>query len=143
MTAEPILFFPSSDRQSQEVISHDSSDQMPYQMSVAAATAADDRKAEDIAILSVGEVSSLADYFVIVTGFSKVQVRAIANAIKEKISAEFDREPIRTAGESEANWILQDYGDVIIHIMLPHEREFYGLEAFWGHAPRLMLSTSA
>lgn len=114
-----------------------------YQMSLIAASAADDRKAEDIVILSVAEVSSLADCFVIATGFSKAQVRAIANAIKDKIAAEFDRYPVRTAGESDANWILQDYGDVIVHIMLPTEREFYGLEAFWGHAPKFMLPKSA
>jgi len=110
-----------------------------YKMSVMAAIAADDRKAEDILVLAVGEVSVLADYFVIATGRSKAQVRAIANAIKAKITEEFKREPIRSAGESESCWILQDYGDVIVHVMMPKEREFYGLEAFWGHAPRLVL----
>jgi ribosome-associated protein len=110
-----------------------------YKMSVSAAIAADDRKAEDVLVLAVGEVSVLADYFVIATGRSKAQVRAIANAIKAKITEEFHREPIRSAGESDSCWILQDYGDVIVHIMMPKEREFYGLEAFWGHAPRLVL----
>ena len=110
-----------------------------YQMSIMAAIAADDRKAEDIMVIAVGEVSVLADYFVITTGRSKAQVRAIANAIKTKISEEFQREPIRSAGESDAGRILQDYGDVIIHTMMPTEREFYSLEAFWGHAPKLPL----
>lgn len=110
-----------------------------YQMSIMAAAEADDRKAEDIMVIAVGEVSVLADYFVITTGRSKAQVRAIANAIKIKISEEFQREPIRSAGESDAGWILQDYGDVIIHTMMPTEREFYSLEAFWGHAPKLTL----
>jgi len=110
-----------------------------YKMSVIAAEAADDRKAEDILVIAVGEVSVLADYFVIATGRSKAQVRAIANGIKTKITEEFHREPIRSAGESDAGWILQDYGDVIVHIMMPTEREFYSLEAFWGHAPRINL----
>jgi ribosome-associated protein len=110
-----------------------------YQMSIMAAAEADDRKAEDIMVIAVGEVSVLADYFVITTGRSKAQVRAIANAIKIKIYEEFQREPIRSAGESDAGWILQDYGDVIIHTMMPTEREFYSLEAFWGHAPKLTL----
>jgi ribosome-associated protein len=114
-----------------------------YQMSLTAATAAEDRKAEDILILAVGEVSALADYFVIATGLSKAQVRAIANAIEDKIAVTFDRHPIRCSGESDASWILQDYGDLIVHIMMPKEREFYGLEAFWGHAPRFMLSKAA
>ncbi len=117
-----------------------SSEDFTYKMSVMAAEAADDRKAEDILVIAVGEVSVLADYFVVATGRSKAQVRAIANGIKLKISEEFHREPLRSAGESDAGWILQDYGDVIIHIMMPTEREFYGLEAFWGHAPRVNLS---
>jgi ribosome-associated protein len=116
-----------------------SGEDFTYKMSVMAAEAADDRKAEDILVIAVGEVSVLADYFVVATGRSKAQVRAIANNIKIKISEEFQREPIRSAGESDAGWILQDYGDVIIHIMMPTEREFYGLEAFWGHAPRVNL----
>ncbi|AFY72458.1 iojap-like ribosome-associated protein [Synechococcus sp. PCC 7502] len=110
-----------------------------YKMTVMAALAADDRKAEDILIIAIGEVSVLADYFIIATGRSKAQVRAIANGIKTKISEELQREPIRMAGESDAGWILQDYGDVIVHIMMPTEREFYGLEAFWGHAPKFTL----
>jgi ribosome-associated protein len=114
-----------------------------YQMSLTAAMAAEDRKAEDILILAVGEVSVLADYFTIVTGFSKAQVRAIANAVREKIAERFGREPARSSGESDATWILLDYGDLIVHIMMPKEREFYGLEAFWGHAPRFMLSKAS
>jgi ribosome-associated protein len=114
-----------------------------YQMSLTAAMAAEDRKAEDILILAVGEVSVLADYFTIVTGFSKAQVRAIANAVREKIAERFGREPVRSSGESDASWILLDYGDLIVHIMMPKEREFYGLEAFWGHAPRFMLSKAS
>lgn len=112
-------------------------------MSLTAAMAAEDRKAEDILILAVGEVSVLADYFAIATGFSKAQVRAIANAVREKIAERFAREPIRSSGESDASWILLDYGDLIVHIMMPKEREFYGLEAFWGHAPRFMLSKAS
>ncbi|WP_019502959.1 ribosome silencing factor [Pseudanabaena sp. PCC 6802] len=114
-----------------------------YQMSLTAAMAAEDRKAEDILILAVGEVSVLADYFAIATGFSKAQVRAIANAVRDKIAERFQREPIHSSGESDASWIVLDYGDLIVHIMMPKEREFYGLEAFWGHAPRFMLSKAS
>lgn len=140
MTAEPISILTQAIQADfQPNFREDST----YQMTMAAAMAADDRKAEDILILAVGEVSVLADYFVIATGYSKAQIRAIANAIKGKIVEKFNREPIRSSGESDASWILQDYGDLIVHIMLPTEREFYGLEAFWGHAPKLMLSKSA
>jgi ribosome-associated protein len=132
MTAESISVLQPQDP---SLLSQD----LAYQMTMTAATVADDRKAEDILILAIGEVSVLAEYFVIATGFSKAQVRAIANAIEGKISDEFQRLPVRTAGESEATWVLQDYGDLMVHIMMPNERQNYELEAFWGHAPKVAL----
>lgn len=99
--------------------------------------AGSDRKAGDITLLYVAEVSYLADYFVMMTGYSRVQVRAIAQAIEEKVEQEWQRRPLRIEGKAEGTWVLQDYGDVLIHIMLPNEREFYNLEAFWGHAERI------
>ena len=107
------------------------------QLAIAAASAADDRKGADITLLRVAHISTLADYFVIVTGFSKAQVRAIAGSIKDKVEEELHRLPTRTEGQSEGSWTLQDYGDVIVHILMPQEREFYNLEAFWGHAERV------
>ena len=106
------------------------------------AQAAEDRKASDIILLRVGEVSYLADYFVIATGYSRVQVRAIAAAIKDKVEQEWQRLPLRTEGQSEGTWVLQDYGEVMVHIMMPPEREFYNLEAFWGHAERIEFPAS-
>lgn len=105
------------------------------------AQAADDRKAADIIALKVAGVCYLADYFVLITGFSRIQVRAISEAIEDKVAQNCGQQPIRIEGKSEGNWILQDYGDVIVHIFLPEEREFYNLEAFWGHAERLDFST--
>ena len=98
------------------------------------AEAADDKKAGDIVILQVAEVSYLTDYFVIVTGFSHAQVRAIADSIEGKVEVECQRPPLRVEGRTDAAWVLMDYGDVIVHIFLPTEREYYNLEAFWGHA---------
>lgn len=106
------------------------------------AEAADDRKAGDIVILRVGEVSYLADFFVIVTGYSKAQVRAISQAIEHKVEMEWERRSLRTEGVAESSWILQDYGEVIVHILLPQEREFYNLEAFWGHAEQIEFQIS-
>ncbi|MBD2091258.1 ribosome silencing factor [Microcoleus sp. FACHB-1515] len=107
-----------------------------YDLALAIAKAADDRKGGDIVLLNVSEVSYLADYFVVVTGFSHAQVRAIARSIEDEIEAEFGRLPAQTEGQAEGNWLLLDYGDVIVHIFMPEEREFYSLEAFWGHAER-------
>lgn len=112
------------------------------ELALTIAQAADDRKGEDIIILNVGEVSFLADYFVIVTGFSKVQVRAIAQSIEQKVETVWQRLPLRIEGQAEGSWIVQDYGEVIIHILLPQEREFYNLEAFWGHAEQLEFQAS-
>ncbi|MGQ4650409.1 ribosome silencing factor [Lyngbya aestuarii] len=106
------------------------------------AQAADDRKAEDIVILGVAEISYLADYFVIVTGFSRVQVRAISQSIEDNVETKWQRLPLRTEGRSDGSWIVQDFGEVIVHILLPQEREFYNLEAFWGHAAKIEFQAS-
>jgi ribosome-associated protein len=116
--------------------------QTSHELALTIARSADDRKGWDIVILKVGEVSYLADYFVIVTGFSRAQVRAISLAIEEKVEKEWQRKPVRVEGVAESSWILQDYGDVIVHILLPQEREFYNLEAFWGHAEQIEFQVS-
>ena len=112
------------------------------ELAIMIAQAAAERKAGDIVVLRVDEVSYIADYFVIVTGYSRVQVRAIASAIEEKVGEEYLRHPLRTEGKAEGTWVLQDYGEVIVHIMMPTEREFYNLEAFWGHAETIEFQNS-
>jgi ribosome-associated protein len=111
-------------------------------LALAIVEAALDRKAGEIILLKVGEISYLSDYFVMMTGYSKVQVRAIADAIEGQVEIDWQRRPLRTEGKMEGTWVLQDYGDVIVHIMMPREREFYNLEAFWGHAERISLPNS-
>jgi len=111
-------------------------------LALAIVEAALDRKAGEIILLKVGEISYLSDYFVMMTGYSKVQVRAIADAIEAQVEIDWQRRPLRTEGKIEGTWVLQDYGDVIVHIMMPREREFYNLEAFWGHAERISLPNS-
>ncbi|WP_421655177.1 ribosome silencing factor [Leptothermofonsia sp. ETS-13] len=112
-------------------------------LAMAIAHAAEERKGADVAILRVADVSPLADYFVIVTGFSKVQVRAIARSIEEKVEEDLQRAPAHIEGQAEGTWILLDYEDVIVHTMLSQERDFYNLEAFWGHAERVNLEALA
>ncbi|UZQ55215.1 ribosome silencing factor [Trichothermofontia sichuanensis B231] len=101
--------------------------------------AADERKGADIVVLDVVEVSYLADYFVIVTGFSSAQLRAIARSITERVEATWQRLPRNVEGQAEGGWILQDYGDVVTHLFLPQQRAFYDIESFWGHAKRVPL----
>jgi ribosome-associated protein len=114
-------------------------DELTQRLVEAIVLAADDRKAADIVVLKVSEVSYLADYFIIATGFSRIQVRAIAEAIEEKVAQICHKSPVRTAGKAEGSWAILDYGDVIVHLFLPQEREFYNLEAFWGHAELIAL----
>lgn len=107
------------------------------------ANAAAERKAEDLVILKVTDVSYLADYFVITTGFSRTQVRAIADNVEKEVETVHGKLPSQTEGRGDNVWILQDYGDVLVHTFMPEEREFYNLEAFWGHAQPLTLDDIA
>lgn len=106
------------------------------------AEAADDKKASDIVLLKVSEVSYLADYFVIATGFSSTQVKAICDSIEEKTEVKYNMIPLRIQGKTDGRWVVVDYGDVIAHIFMQEEREYYNLEAFWGHAERIEFSSN-
>ncbi|MFZ9952176.1 MAG: ribosome silencing factor [Vulcanococcus sp.] len=107
-----------------------------HQLARLAAEACDDRKAGDIVLLRVEEISSIADWFVIATGFSDVQVRAIARSVEDRIEEETGRLPLRKEGQTEGRWVLLDYGEVIVHALTPEERSYYDLESFWGHGEK-------
>ena len=102
-------------------------------LALLAAEACDDRKAGDIVLIRVEEISSIADWFVIASGFSDVQVRAIARSVEDKLEEHTGRLPLRKEGLKEGRWILLDYGEVIVHALTPEERSYYDLESFWGH----------
>ncbi|MGP3779410.1 ribosome silencing factor [Halanaerobium saccharolyticum] len=102
-----------------------------------AADAADDKKAEDIEVLNVQGLTVIADYFVICSGNSDQQVRAIARAVDEKLS-EKGIEPKRMAGMDDARWVLIDYADVIVHVFQKREREYYDLERLWSDAEKIL-----
>ena len=93
--------------------------------------AAEDKKAEDIVTLELGGRTIVADTFVIVTGRSNVQTRAIADAIKEK-AREAGYGVARTEGYTDGGWILIDLGNVVAHVFTPENRTFYNLERLWG-----------
>jgi ribosome-associated protein len=107
----------------------------PEQIAQAVADIASDRKAVNIVELDLRELTSLADYFVICSGRSDRQVRAIHDAIHLEMKNEHGVLPARVDGVTEAQWILMDYGDVIVHVFTPDVREFYRLEQLWGEAP--------
>jgi ribosome-associated protein len=108
-----------------------------------AAEACDDRKAVDIRLIRVDEVSTLADWFLICSGLSAVQVRAIARSVEDRLEAETGRLPLRREGQAEGRWVLLDYGELIVHVLMPQEREYYDLESFWGHGQQVRYLGSA
>ena len=96
--------------------------------------AALERKAENVLMLDIRDRAVFADYFVLATGRSVIQARAIADAVVE--ANEMDSgAPLRTEGYNDGTWILVDYGAVIVHVFTPQAREFYSLERLWGKAP--------
>jgi ribosome-associated protein len=95
-----------------------------------------EKKAKDLVVLKVKEVSAFADYFIICSGTSDRQVRAIADAIQENLKL-MGILPMGVEGEAAGQWILMDYDDVIIHIFLETVRSFYDLERLWSEAPRM------
>ncbi len=98
---------------------------------------ADNKKAEDIVILDVREVSSVTDYFVIAAGTSEPHLRAIMDEIVDKLREEHNLRPKAIDGTLRAAWVVLDYFDVIVHVMRRDVRERYDLETLWGDAPRI------
>ncbi len=97
----------------------------------------DDKLGKDITILNISNVSVLADYFVIATGDSTPQVKALSYEVRDRIKQLFSRIPIRDENDNKNRWNLLDYGDVIVHVLHKEERETYALEKFWNHALKI------
>lgn len=98
---------------------------------------ADNKKAEDIVILDVRDLSSVTDYFVIASGTSEPHLRAIVEEITSKLRDEHGIRPVRTDGSTQGAWVALDFFDVIVHIMRTDTRERYDLEGLWGDAKRV------
>jgi ribosome-associated protein len=94
---------------------------------------ASDKKGNDIVMLRTTELTTMADYFVICSGRSDRQVKALAEAITEELRADGIR-PLGVEGRQSSRWVLLDYGSVIVHVFMPEEREYYGLERLWSKA---------
>lgn len=98
---------------------------------------ADDKKAENIVILDVSELSSVTDYFVICSATSEPHLRAVSDAIAAGLREAHELRPRAIDGTLQTAWIVMDYFDVIVHVMKSDVREKYDLEALWGDAPRV------
>jgi ribosome-associated protein len=95
-----------------------------------------ERKAQDVVLLDLSGISSATDWFVLATGTSDVQVKAVAEHILEELKKEGER-PEHVEGMGGGRWVLLDYVDFVVHVFHPQSRDFYQLEALWGDAPRL------
>jgi ribosome-associated protein len=108
-----------------------------YKFASIIARIADNRLASDISILNISNVSSLADYFVILSGDTTVQVKTLTSSIKEQIKDLFLRYPCGEEADKKNRWNLLDYGDVVVHVLHKEERETYAIEKFWNHACKI------
>jgi ribosome-associated protein len=100
---------------------------------------ADNKKADDIVILDMQKLSSVADYFVIATGSSEPHLRAITEEIREKLREDHALRPRAVDGAVGASWVVLDYYDVVVHVMRTETRALYNLEGLWSDAPRVRL----
>ncbi len=112
------------------------------EIAVLAASAAAEKKAEDIVVLDVAETLIITSYFVIATGGTDRQVRAIAEEVEDTLRERAAIKPVGREGEREGRWVLLDFGDIVVHVFQPEEREFYRLERLWSDVPRVELPTS-
>lgn len=104
------------------------------EIALAAARAADERKAFDIMILDVRELVDVTDYFVIATGRNNPQVEAIVSNVEDELIDKLGVKPNHREGNNDPGWKLIDYGDVVVDVFQPETREYYRLESLWGDA---------
>ncbi len=113
------------------------SDLAPLDLARRIVELAEDKKAADIVLLDLGELTTLADAFVICSGGSERQISAIADGILETLRDEGVK-PIGREGTAESHWVLVDFGSVIVHVFTPPERDYYQLEKHWAGAKTIL-----
>lgn len=103
----------------------------------------EDVKGKEINILDLKEIdNTVCDYFIICEGTSNTQVNAIVNSIQKKVSKELKDNPWHIEGEDNAEWVLMDYVNVVVHVFQKHIREYYDIESLWGDAKTTVIETS-
>jgi ribosome-associated protein len=115
----------------------------PSELASTIAEYAADKKAIDLVELDVGEILDYADHFIVCSGNTDRQTKAIADGIHEGLKKDHGILPRRIEGLPEARWILMDYLDVVVHIFTPDARDFYRLEQLWGEAPKRAVGSAA
>jgi len=102
-----------------------------------AARAADDKKGSDIVVFAVGDVLAITEYFVITSASNRRLVRTLVEEIEQAVRAAHGRSPIRTEGVSEQQWVLIDFGDVVVHVFNDEIRAYYEIERLYRDVPRV------
>ena len=111
----------------------------PKEIAYAVTKALDEKKGMDIRLLKIDRVSSLADYFLLMTGTSSTHIRALSDEIEVKLKEKFGIYPHHVEGVT-SSWILGDYTTVVVNVFLSEAREMYALERLWGDAKQVDLS---
>lgn len=137
---EPSLQQSTLDRQNQPVREGGGVED-PHALALRIARIADDLKAQDIVLLNVADAVGYADWFVLVTGNTDRQTKAVHDAVLKEIKDDERLIPKRVEGVTEATWILMDYLDVVVHIFTPDARDFYRLDRLYGDVPRETFAT--
>lgn len=106
-------------------------------LAVAAARAADDKGASDVVILEVGPMLGICEYFVVASALNDRQVKAVTDAVEERLRTEHARKPRSVEGADARRWVLLDYGDLVVHVFHADERGYYRIERLYGDAARL------
>ena len=103
----------------------------------------EDVKGKDIKILDLRELeNTVCDYFIICEGNSNTQVNAIVNSVQKKVSKELKDHPWHVEGSDNAEWVLMDYVNVVVHVFQKHIRQYYDIESLWGDAKTTVIETS-
>jgi ribosome-associated protein len=109
------------------------------QLALTAARAVIDNRGQDVVVLDMRDQTAIFDFFVIATGSSQRQLRAMADGVAETLKAEFKDRPLSVEGYQESKWILCDYGSVVVHLFDAEARKYYRLEDLWGRATKVPL----
>lgn len=107
------------------------------ELAVVAARAADAKKAEHTLVLAVGDVLAITDYFVIASAGNRRLVKAVVDAVDDAVREQLGRNPIRSEGTTEQQWVLLDYGDVVVHIFAEEIRMYYEIERLYRDVPKI------
>ncbi len=107
------------------------------ELACVAARAADDKKAEHTLVLAVGDVLAITDYFVITSASNRRLVRSVVDAVDEAVRVQLGRSPLRSEGQSEQQWVLMDYGDVVVHVFSEDIRMYYEIERLYRDVPKI------